>query len=409
MNEKRRDLKILIHSDCIWAQSGYSCEMDFLIRRLLKEGFQVAQASKAGLNGHWIDYRMDEGTLRMYPQVDDPHGSDTMFYGARHFKANVAISMIDTWVINPDWIRNLKSLGCKWIPYLPIDSNPVAPGVLRNLPLADKIITFSKFGQEQLKKSGFVSDMFYEGVDVNKLQPKDKMEARKKAEFPPDIFLWGMIAANKENPPRKSFQEALEAFKMFSDAHPEARLFCGTQQISPGGFPIREYAQHLGILDKLFFPDQLYMSVMATREDIETWYNSFDALLHPSATEGFGLTIVEAQACGIPAVIHDIHSMPELIIEGKTGEKAVTASRRWTNSQSFWETPDPKSIWWAMEKVYKKLKENPKQVRDDCRVNVVENFNIDTIFQEKWLPLFLDLQDKILPVGLTEPPQTPKI
>src|SRR3990167_3240791 len=188
-------------------QSGYGVEQEFLIKRLLREGFQVAQAAKAGLHGHWIDYRMDEGTLRMYPQIDDPHGSDTMFYGARHFGANVVISMIDTWVIPPQWIQQLKTIDCRWIPYFPIDSSPVAPGVLRILPLADKLITFSKFGQKELLKHGFVSELIYEGVDLNFLKPRDKTEMRKKIGLPLDAFLFGMIADNKEKPPRKSFQE----------------------------------------------------------------------------------------------------------------------------------------------------------------------------------------------------------
>lgn len=396
---KRRDLKIIFQGDAIWSQSGYSVELDWLIRRFLLEGFQVAQAAKAGLGGHWIDYRMDEGTLRMYPSVDDSHASDAMFYGARHFGANVAISMIDVWVIPPQWIQSLKSIGCKWVPYMPVDSSPVTPGVLKPLPLADKIITFSKFGQDQLIKHGFVSEMIYEGVDVNKLVPANKAEAKQKMGIPPDVFLWGMIAANKENPPRKAYQEALEAFKMFSDVHPEARLFIGTQQISPGGFPIREYAAQLGILDKLFFPDQLFITIMATRDDIVNYYNAFDALLHPSQTEGFGLTVVEAQSCGTPAVVNNAHSMPELIVKGKTGELTQPSGRWFHNGGSFWERPDVTSIYWAMEKTYKRIKENPNKVLTDCREHVVKNFNIDTIFKEQWLPYIEQLQEEILPQG----------
>ena len=381
------------------SQSGYAVELDWLIRRFLLEGFQVAQAAKAGLAGHWIDHKMDEGTLRMYPGVDDPHASDSMFYGARHFGANLAISMIDVWVIPPQWIQNLKSIGCRWIPYMPVDSSPVSPNTLKPLPLADKIITFSQFGHDQLIKHGFVSDMIYEGVDVNKLKPANKAEAKAKMGVPPDVFLWGMIAANKENPPRKAFQEALEAFKMFCDVHPEARLFIGTQQISPGGFPIREYAAQLGILDKLFFPDQLFITIMATRDDIVNYYNAFDALLHPSQTEGFGLTVVEAQSCGTPAVVNNAHSMPELIVVGKTGELAQPSGKWFNNSASFWERPDVTSIYWAMEKIYKRSKENPLKVMQDCRNHVVEKFNIDTIFKEKWLPYIETLQDEILPQG----------
>jgi len=51
-----------------------------------------------------------------------------------------------------------------------------------------------------------------------------------------------------------------------------------------------------------------------------------------------------------------------------------------------------------MEKVYRRLKEKPQQVLMDCRNNVVENFNINTIFKEKWLSYIENLQNEILPV-----------
>ena len=44
---------------------------------------------------------------------------------------------------------------------------------------------------------------------------------------------------------------------------------------------------------------------------------------------------------------------------------------------------------------YKNLKENPQQVALDCRNNIVENFNIDKIFAEKWIPYFEKLQDEL--------------
>jgi ATP-dependent DNA helicase DinG len=53
-----------------------------------------------------------------------------------------------------------------FIPYLPVDQSPVPPQVLDRLRFAYKIITFSKFGQTELQKSGFSSTMFWEGVDV---------------------------------------------------------------------------------------------------------------------------------------------------------------------------------------------------------------------------------------------------
>ena len=373
----------------------------------MKEGFQVAQATKAGLSTHWIDYKMDEGVLRMYPSVDDPHGSDTLFYGARHFNAHLAISMIDIWVIQPQYIQELKKLGVKYWGYIPIDSDPISPLVLNKLPFLDKIVTFSDFGQKTLTKHGFASEMIYEGVDTNQLIPRNKVEARKKYGIPQDNFYWGMIAANKESPPRKGWQEALQAFKIFYDKHPEAAIFMQTQQISPGNFPIMEYANYLKIQHRIFSLDQLFSTVLGTRDDIVLMHNCFDALLHPSQTEGFGLTPVEAQSCGIPAVVNGCHSQPELVIEGVTGAiaKPKEDNKRWTMMGSYWEPADPIAVYEGMEKVYAMVKQDPKKVAFDCRKHVKETFNIDKIFSERWLPLIESLQEK-LPPQLTPPAET---
>ncbi|HUW14193.1 MAG TPA: glycosyltransferase, partial [Anaerolineae bacterium] len=46
-------------------------------------------------------------------------------------------------------------------------------------------------------------------------------------------------------------------------------------------------------------------------------YNCFDVLLSPSQAEGFGLPILEAQACGKPVVTLNTTSMPEIIFAGR--------------------------------------------------------------------------------------------
>jgi glycosyltransferase involved in cell wall biosynthesis len=43
------------------------------------------------------------------------------------------------------------------------------------------------------------------------------------------------------------------------------------------------------------------------------------ALIHPSVRECFGLSIVEALACGTPAIVSDDGAFPEIIQKGKTG------------------------------------------------------------------------------------------
>lgn len=48
-------------------------------------------------------------------------------------------------------------------------------------------------------------------------------------------------------------------------------------------------------------------------------YRDMDILLMPTAREGFGLSVAEAMACGLPVVASDCSSIPELFEDGKGG------------------------------------------------------------------------------------------
>ncbi len=52
---------------------------------------------------------------------------------------------------------------------------------------------------------------------------------------------------------------------------------------------------------------------------IERWYQVLSLLVAPQRWEGFGLTPLEAMACGVPVVAADVGAFSELIVEGKTG------------------------------------------------------------------------------------------
>jgi glycosyltransferase involved in cell wall biosynthesis len=41
-------------------------------------------------------------------------------------------------------------------------------------------------------------------------------------------------------------------------------------------------------------------------------YSAMDVLLNPAMGEGFGITVLEAQACGTPAIVTDFSAMTEV-------------------------------------------------------------------------------------------------
>jgi glycosyltransferase involved in cell wall biosynthesis len=107
--------------------------------------------------------------------------------------------------------------------------------------------------------------------------------------------------------------------KAFADVYhrlgnPDLRLFIVANPAQPGSTPIfpvwRPLAERLGVADKL-----LCMSL--TEKDLTTLYSAADCFAFPSVYEGFGLTPLEAMACGAPVVCSNRTSLPEVV--GKAG------------------------------------------------------------------------------------------
>jgi glycosyltransferase involved in cell wall biosynthesis len=55
------------------------------------------------------------------------------------------------------------------------------------------------------------------------------------------------------------------------------------------------------------------------RDDVPAVLRSLDVLVNASRAEPFGLTLLEAQACGIPVVASDAGGAPDFVIDGRTG------------------------------------------------------------------------------------------
>lgn len=400
--KKDRRLRVLWSSNSPHSNSGYGTFTKDLLFRMRRDGWEVAcnafwgiQGYPAYLYGHdLIDDRFKDVRLKLYPMMADAWGADGMLNHGKDWKTNVTFCMQDIWPLDPNILQQLPC----WISYCPVDKSPVPPLVAEKLKLAYKILSFSEFGRRELEKAGFYSTLILEGTDTEIFKPMDKLVCRRDLKLPLDAFVFGMVAANKENPPRKGFQEALEAFKMFQDKHPEAALMIHTQQPGPGGFPIKEFAHDIGInMNQLFFMEPYKAVFGSDSHVIAQEMNAMDILLHPSQTEGFGLTVIEAASCGIPAIVSNNTSQPEMIVEGVTGEIVKTRGRRYTNDLSWVEPADVDDLYLKMETLYTKVKADPGKIARDCREHIVKNYDIEVQYRELWTPLLESLQKKLLP------------
>jgi len=52
---------------------------------------------------------------------------------------------------------------------------------------------------------------------------------------------------------------------------------------------------------------------------VERALADMDIFVQPSRAEGFGLTVVEAMSAGMPVVVSQAGSLPELVADGKSG------------------------------------------------------------------------------------------
>jgi glycosyltransferase involved in cell wall biosynthesis len=219
-------------------------------------------------------------------------------------------------------------------------------------------------------------------------------QRKQETGLPPDSYLVGMVAANKDNPPRKSFQEALDAFKLFLDRVPKALIYIHSNPEFPGGFNFKQYADFIGIGDRLLMPDFYQMNFNTSKEQMAKIYNTFDVLLLPSISEGFGIPVIEAQSCGVPVIVNNFTAMPELVQRGITGEICDVAYKRFSPQGSYFGIPDVVSIFDCLMKIHRADRGLMKKA---ARRWIEDNYDTKTVFETSWLPYLEQLEREIYP------------
>ena len=115
---------------------------------------------------------------------------------------------------------------------------------------------------------------------------------------------------------------------MRRDSELQRRLHLALVGYGPMEGELRRVVGELGLEGRVHFPG-------ATKAP-ERWMKSFDVFCSPSAAEGFGLTLVEARAAGLPVVACAaagvVESLDEAIwipAEGTVGDVAGGLERAW--------------------------------------------------------------------------------
>jgi glycosyltransferase involved in cell wall biosynthesis len=73
------------------------------------------------------------------------------------------------------------------------------------------------------------------------------------------------------------------------------------------------YEDAFAAVDELELDNRVHFVGRVSSEDLLYLYNSADLLAHPAFYEGFGLPPLEAMACGLPVIVSNVSSLPEVV------------------------------------------------------------------------------------------------
>jgi glycosyltransferase involved in cell wall biosynthesis len=76
---------------------------------------------------------------------------------------------------------------------------------------------------------------------------------------------------------------------------------------------------HLGELRAKAASAPVTFAGRMAHEELPAVYGGSHLFVFPSTTDTFGKVVLEAQACGLPAIVSDVGGPQELILQGKTG------------------------------------------------------------------------------------------
>ncbi|MFZ2103337.1 MAG: glycosyltransferase family 4 protein [Oricola sp.] len=173
----------------------------------------------------------------------------------------------------------------------------------------DAVISTSHKTAAYLERS---STVIHHGIDLDRFHPPaDRAAAKKAVGLSPGSKIVGCFGRIRRQKGTDLFAEAL--FAPLRAMPDWIAIIAGRTTAEHKGFEaeLRAHIAGEGLSDRILF--------VGEHRDIERWYQALDLFIAPQRWEGFGLTPLEAMACGVPVIATDVGAFSELIVEGETG------------------------------------------------------------------------------------------
>lgn len=337
--------RIIFHATAPWSCSGYGVQTALWTQQLRDAGHEVYISNYWGLSGGLLEWN----GIPVLPAFGGGFASPSLAQHAKHIGPDLVITLGDVRVLDPGVLRELPA--AHW---LPADCRPMSAPDRQVVEAAgSQLIAMSRFGAARFRDAGFLNALYWPHavpMDLFRIpSPEERARFRAERGIGPDTFVIGHNCANNDAI-RKAAPEQMLAFARFLRDRPDSLLALHTGVHQDGGQDLEFLAESLGITDRVRVVDQYrYAAGLISSEAMWEWYASLDLLCGATFAEGFGIPIVEAQACGVPVVTTACSSMEELNLLGwrADGSPFYNGVHR-----AWWVRPDPAEIYRAFEQAY---------------------------------------------------------
>lgn len=155
--------------------------------------------------------------------------------------------------------------------------------------------------------------VIHNAINIKKFQYNSDADRKIRAEFGlTGQHVYGYIANFKES---KNHVYLMEIFQEILKLDADARLFCIGDGETRGA--IEQQITKLGLEGKV--------ELTGMRRDAEDFLSCFDMMIFPSKFEGLPLTMIEAQAAGLPCLMSDAVTPDVIVTEGLVETESLEA------------------------------------------------------------------------------------
>ena len=176
------------------------------------------------------------------------------------------------------------------------------------LKAACRLLPGTRFEAEEMRRMGLTQPqtVIPQWIDVAAVRGEPLARPELPAPRPWLLFV-GQLT------PRKGYDLALRALPAIVARHPTASLLMVSGINAADRAKAEQLAGELGVARHVHFLGRVEDAALVNL------FRACDVYLTPTRYEGFGLTLLEAMACGAPCVASDVPSVNEIVRDGDNG------------------------------------------------------------------------------------------